>query len=416
MKKLLIITGAGASIDFGMPSVKYIDTLFEKWALEILPLKDDNTKSLYTWVKSSLLKYASQNSGNRLDHIMGFENLLYTIQNLHWLSRDIDLSHHNHRLNPFININEFPEIIHIGKVKRADSIDFSFLHSYLVDKLLDFFRGKCKSLYSNKQNELCLLSSFFKSLKTKFELGFINLNYDNVLLSSVPDLNTGFDNLTGKFNRALLYESRWNFCYHMHGSVHFDMRGGDNNTEMHKIGWNNDLNSSFRQNSSGRNKNYTSEGSDHLNSNIITGLDKSNQLLREPFASYFMQLDRLVYEADSILFIGYGFHDNHLNSVFPFIRYDKNKTRKVVVIDWSLDNKDGLSHRRDNWHLGLYNTLPFNGHDMGISDGALSQPVIFYKQNHLLEKSKNPNRPLAVWYNGLLEACNHSDKILLELI
>jgi len=32
-KKLLLITGAGASIDFGMPSVKEIDSLFDNWLL-----------------------------------------------------------------------------------------------------------------------------------------------------------------------------------------------------------------------------------------------------------------------------------------------------------------------------------------------------------------------------------------------
>jgi len=34
MKKLLIIVGAGGSIQFGMPSVADVDTLFERWAKE----------------------------------------------------------------------------------------------------------------------------------------------------------------------------------------------------------------------------------------------------------------------------------------------------------------------------------------------------------------------------------------------
>jgi NAD-dependent SIR2 family protein deacetylase len=45
MKKLLIITGAGASLDFGMPSVAEIDKLFEKWACEIAPLASNPNKS-----------------------------------------------------------------------------------------------------------------------------------------------------------------------------------------------------------------------------------------------------------------------------------------------------------------------------------------------------------------------------------
>jgi len=411
-KKLLIIVGAGASIDFGLPSVKTIDSLFEKWALEIVTLKNDKDKSLYTWIKECLLVYTKQNPQNYTENIINFENLLFTIQNIAVILNDKDWKFYNNRINPFIDLKSIPDIIKFGKDKETDGGDFHFLHSYLIDKLLEYFKTICTTINTDKKLELAKLNIFYTNLKKDFELGFINLNYDNVILSTLPDLETGFDRITGEFDRNRIYTSSWNFCYHMHGSVYFDLKG--NAIDMHKIYWNDDLNSTFAQNSLGRNSNSTSEGLNHLNSAIIAGLDKSNQLLKEPFGPYFMQLDRLIHESDSILFVGYGFNDTHLNRIFPFIRNDK-KNRKVVIIDWADDKEDGLNFRHDNWSCGVFETIPFDASEIGDGINRLPHPALYYKTNKILEKSKNPNYPIAVWYNGVLEACDSVDKIIDEL-
>lgn len=411
-KKLLIIVGAGASLDFGLPSVKKIDELFENWAKEIVPLKNDKDKSLYTWVKESLLSYSNQNPRNRIENIVNFESLLFTIQNIATIIDDDHWKHFNNRLKPFIDLKTVPDINRFGKDKVTDGGDFHFLHSYLIDNLLEYFRTICKSIDTDKGIEINKLKVFFTNFKTDFEIGFVNLNYDNVILSALPDLETGFDKATGEFDRNRIYTNTWNFCYHMHGSVHFDLKG--NKTEMHKVYWNNDLNSTFSQNSSGRSSNYTSEGLSHLNSAIIAGLDKSNQLLKEPFGPYFMQLDRLIHESDAILFVGYGFNDTHLNRIFPFIRND-NKKRKVVILDWASDDEDGLNFRDDGWSFGVFSTVPFNGFEMGDGKSRLPHPAVHFKNNKNLEKSSNPDYPIAIWYNGLLEACDFFDKIINEL-
>lgn len=412
MKKLLIVAGAGASIEFGMPSVSAIDDLFDNWALEILPLKDDRSKSLYTWVKEQLSDYASQNPRNRMGAIMNFESVLYTIQTLSGLHRDIDWHKFNNRAMPFVDLKDTPEVIRFEQEKVANGDDFGLLYSYLIDKLLVHFREKCATLSADKAAELDLLRDFFNELKTKFEIGFVNLNYDNVIISALPDLETGYDINSGEFSRNRLIHPNWNFCYHMHGSVHFDMRGSE--TEMHKIFWNNDLTSTFSGNSSGRSGVNTTEGTQHVQSAIITGLDKANQILREPFGSYFMRVDQLVNEADAVLFLGYGFADMHLNQVFPFMRHD-GKERKVVVIDWAADDQDGLSFRHDDWTYGLFQTVPYNGHEMNDGVSRESNSASYYKQNNILEKSSNPEYPLAVWYNGLLEACRNPQAIIDEL-
>jgi hypothetical protein len=415
MKKLLIVVGAGASVEFGMPSVWDVDKLFEDWAQERVPLTGPEQGNLYSWVKKRVTDYVSQNSKNRVDGIINFESLLYTIQSLGALAGDVEKQQFANRLNAFGHMTAFPEIKMWNKEKIAEGEDFWFLHSRLVDSLLVHFRQKCSTLVADKPSEVAALREFLLELKQEYDLGIVNLNYDNVILSAMPELRTGFDPDSGEFKRELLYDDNWNFCYHLHGSVHFDMRS-TGNTPMHKIFWNNDLSSVFSSNSSGRNNNYTLEGIPHLTSGIIAGLDKANQTLSEPFGQFFAHTDRLIYEADAILFLGYGFNDLHLNRKFPFIRYDKTKHRKVVIVDYAQDDKGGLNFRWDSWTHGVFSTLPYNGREMG-SGKKVGEPklVAHYKKKKNLEKSSNEDLPLAIWYNGMLEACRNSSVILNEL-
>lgn len=415
MKKLLIVAGAGASLDFGMPSVADISVLLRNKAKEFYPLTSNADNSLYTWVEKKLKSYISKNPKNQSNELLGFESLLFTIQQLRAVSINAVYNDFKDRLGPFIKTNRFPKINLFGGLpKLADSNDFYSMHGFIVDELLSDIRARCRLLQTNKSAELKLLQDLLSNLKTQFNLGFINLNYDNVILRALPDLETGF-NAKGAFDRNIIYNGNWNFCYHMHGSVHFDMNAR-NKTELHEISWNKNLNSMFDSNSTGRNRNTSREGIDHLNSVIVTGFDKTTQLLREPFSSYFMQLDRLIYESDAILFMGYGFADSHLNHAFSFIRKDKTKKRKVAVIDWADDMQDGLEFRRDSWSDGLQETIPIIGNKKGR--GYRSEPNIVrtFKSKQDFERALNRSTPVSIWYNGLTEACHHPAKILKELI
>ncbi|HMV07485.1 MAG TPA: SIR2 family protein [Cyclobacteriaceae bacterium] len=410
-KKLLVVVGAGASRDFGMPTVSDIDKLFDQWALKIFPLGDDLTKSLYTYYKDKVHQYYQANPNNRLNVLMNFEHLLFGMQQLQTIALDREGTNNRH-LNAFIvDIEGFPEILHWGKRRAvATGSDFGILHGRLVDNLLDHLRDLGRTI-SGKQKQLDLLKNFFAALRSEFELGIVNLNYDNVILSVCPELETGFDIDTGEFDKQRLLAHPWNFHYQLHGSIHFDMVG--TKSEMHKIFWNPDLSSTFQSNSSGRNDNMSSEGNSHLNSSIIAGLDKTNQLVRDPFMSYYSQTVRAAFEADSILFLGYGFSDKHLNKCIAANRFDKKK-RKVVVIDYAEMDKEGLEFRTDSWAFGLHETVPYNAHLM--NKGGLPKMVYHFRRTNTFQSSSQPEIPLSVWYNGLLEACQNKEMILAELL
>ena len=412
-KKLLIINGAGASVEFGMPSVKEIDKLFSQWSNDYCKLVNDANENLYDWVKAKTNEHFISNKiTNNIDN---FENHLYTMALIesaltnsnHWL-------YFSNKLKPFIDkFIELPKIDYFNRnIEIVNDHHFSFLQSYLIDNLLSHFRRLCIDLENSFTDEQLLLKKFYKDLQREFDIGIYNLNYDNVIIRNVDNLKTGFSEINNQLDRNLLHSDDWNFCYHIHGSVHFDMKGGTDNTQMHKINWNGDLKSLFSQNSSGRSSQYTSEGIIIKTSSIIAGLGKTNQLLREPFMQYYMTLDKNINEADAILFLGYGFSDLHFNALFEFIRFNQIKNRKVVVVDYANKDTESFQFRQDSWSNGVQQALPFNHYE-------LEKRHIFdineFRLKKDFERNSNAKHHIAIWYNGFIEACKNSNKIIQEL-
>ncbi|MBN1602029.1 MAG: SIR2 family protein [Chitinispirillaceae bacterium] len=391
-KKLLIIAGAGASIDFGMPSVNDVDRLFHKWALEHYPLASfDEGGSLFSYVKREIEQHMGRASQ--------FEEVLYVLFMLDTLTNS---NQRQNALGAFIAPKSFPQIDHFRcELKQPEGFLFNSLACNLIDRLLKEFRGKCLSVSETHGENFDAFKAFMSQLDSEFETGVVTPNYDNLILQSLPDLFTGFDPGTGCFNPESVYSrTDWRFCYHVHGSVHFNQESSV--TNMHEIHWQDDLSATFQHNSSGRNSITTTEGWNLPTSAIITGYDKASQILGTPFRTYYSQIEKKVLEADAVLFLGYGFNDLHINRCFDLYRRVK-PGRKIVVVDYATDWEDPLQFRCDQWSHNIFGTLRFNGHEMGA------------KERGEFEMSRNPKYPLAIWYGGMLSACHSYDKIAAEL-
>jgi hypothetical protein len=164
-------------------------------ANDLFKLENNPNENLYEWTKTIYNSYFLNNKiNNRTDN---FENYLYIMSLIesvltktnHWL-------YFSNRLKPFIEkFTELPKVEKFrGKFKTADSHSFSFLQSYLTDKLIEHFRKLCIGLENSYIDEQKSLVSFYQELQNEFEIGVFNLNYDNVVLRNVPHLNTGFSN------------------------------------------------------------------------------------------------------------------------------------------------------------------------------------------------------------------------------
>lgn len=404
-KKLLIVAGAGASVEFGMPSVNKINSLFDDWSNEILsvPLFGE---SLYTYLKREI-----ENNYNSvvkpIKNQTNFEEVLFTALNLY----SIKNPNKSNPISAFSDIKSIPEINAFGKLRPIDSHDFITLVQYLIDKLLIEFRNKCSDLQNTKPNEINLVNNFIDKLSDKYDVSILTFNYDNILLNALKNPVTGFDK-KGKFNpNLILKENKWNFIYHLHGSVHFDMLTGS--CGLHEINFNPDLNSTFQQNASGRSGDVTIEEQMVLSSSIIAGYGKSYQIQRNPYYLYFSDFGRKIYETDALLFAGYGFNDLYINNLIRE-SFDFNRKRPVVVLTYSQDNEDPMQFRQDNWANQLSNTISVNRFNMSTWKNTSAPEIRQVKLDKTFEVSKDVNKPLSVWHNGFLEACRNPHLIIDE--
>lgn len=264
---------------------------------------------------------------------------------------------------------------------------------------------------TSKTAEIAELGRFLAALQSEFEIGIITLNYDNLFTQALSGLHTGFD-AAGKFDpMTVLARTEWNFIYHLHGSVHFAMTCDAR--DMHAITWVATPAKGHEVHATGRNTQRSMEGTTYPMSPFVAGYGKTQQILRQPFRTYFAQVNRLVHEADSLLFLGYGFGDLHLNAAFSEVR--DRRHRPIVVVDWANDRQDPLSSRHDTWSYNLFETLPAAAGMMSSAGHSAHAHLPSLRAARELEVSNNPMHPLAVWYNGMLEACRCPQKILKHL-
>lgn len=410
-KKLMVVVGAGASIELGMPSVSDVDCLFSEWAKDGYLLANDEEKTLYCFIRDEVNRHYSLSPKKSLRKETNFEELLYVL-----LQLSAALGDNNYKLpmNAFWGLKMLPKINSVFGEKFVDGNDLRHLHSLLVDKLTAEIRERCKVSKENNYQEFNEFEKFINNLNDDFDVAFISINYDNLITQACPSLFTGFNKDTGFFEAASIYErSGWGLIYHLHGSVHFDMQG--NPSDMHAIKWNEELSSTFSTNSSGRNSQDTSEGIDMPISVIVAGYGKANQIQRMPFRTYYSRVDEIAARADAFLFMGYGFNDRHLNNSLHSIRDGKIK-KPVVILDWAADEQEPMQFRCDDWSYNLCKAIPVNVCEMVTKQYKHAAPdVAELKSREEFEVSRNPDYPLSIWYGGFIQACRNYAKIKAEL-
>ncbi|WP_386082406.1 SIR2 family protein [Vreelandella sp. F11] len=406
-KKLLITVGAGASMDFGLPSVSDIDVFFDTSTSNSHPLAKKPTSNLYRHCRDAINAYYGCATKPGLRKWANFEEILYQLNLLIPYLSDLDRLHGS---NALLTANSLPEVIHGRVRKAADGAVLGNLTSTLMSELVNHFIDACADASKAKAAEIAELRQFLAALKEEFDIGIITLNYDNLFTQASPDLYTGF-NADGKFDpMSVLTRTDWNFIYHLHGSVHFAMTGVAH--DMHGITWVAAPSKSHTVHATGRNSQDSMEGTTYPMSPFVAGYGKTQQILRQPFRTYFAQVNRLVHEADSLLFLGYGFGDLHLNTAFSEVR---DRHRPIVLVDWADDNQDPLPFRYDAWSYNLFKTLPGDAHTMSSVGHSAPACIADLRAKRELEVSNNPTYPLSVWYNGMLEACRNPQKILNHL-
>ncbi len=408
---MLLVVGAGASVDFGMPSVAKVGEILSLMAQQRFPLQSDSSTNLYDRVAQEIESYWATVSKPGLARKPHFENTLY---GLLVLSSAYPNGIFTSPLGGLVVPKPLPDVRWFGRTDtKVDESVLSNLITDCADTIIDEFRHRCRDLAVSRAAELGQMRLFLAELAAEFDVAVITLNYDDVVYRCSPGISvTGFA-ADGRFDDQPIFERRsWPCCLHLHGSVHFDMQIEGN--DLHAIYWRENLSGSFSQNAGGRSSVYSDEGVIFPQSVIVAGHGKTSQILRRPFRTYYSEVDRLVTSSDALLCLGYGVGDEHLNLALASYRDARN--RPVVLIDWAERGQMTAAHadmddpRRAV--LSAMDTLATDSRDMSAMGHSAPTEVDDLLDTRSFDLCTNSATPLAIWYNGMLEACRHPAQVL----
>jgi hypothetical protein len=411
-RKLLIVAGAGSAIEFGMPSVDGIHDFLLGTAARFFPLAADPSKNLYGFMHQAIHDYWTAKVSAHLGKMPNFEDVLYAI---YALASIYPAGTFTGPLGAFVTIKSFPDVNHIGRDKLVDQNVLRHLGQQLVDDLMAEFRQRCRQPEPLLAPRIEQFRYFLSVLGEHFDVAAVTTNYDDLIYRCLPGIETGFDLVDGRFKQGRIMDRpSWPCLLHMHGSVHFDMDHIDGN--LHGVIWQDDLNKQFHQNSFGRSAVRTTEGNEFPTSSIIAGYGKTEQIQRAPFRTYYSELDRLVHHADIVLLLGFSLADAHVRQAFS--DYRDGRDRPVVCIDYA-DNGTMLAGSNfDHAGTGAARAVRV----FRVPRGSMkwlgykhAENVNALKAAREFERCAEPGRRLSIWYNGMLEACANTEKVVREL-
>jgi hypothetical protein len=160
LNKLLVVVGAGASIDFGLPSVGGVADLLSQAAQERYPLFENSETNLYRYIESTITGYWRENTfGHRGPP--NFEEVLYAV---FALATTFPAGRFTSALVAFVTETPLPDVNFRNGRHAVDSHFLRQFGHYLVDTLLDTFRDRCRPLDVIKSAELEKMLAFFAAL------------------------------------------------------------------------------------------------------------------------------------------------------------------------------------------------------------------------------------------------------------
>jgi hypothetical protein len=230
-KQLLVILGAGSSLPLGMPSVGLLGEAMRDWSGNWLNDKDASgpaSESCFVKVRDSIERYYQ--SSDRLlnpesQPQVSFEKALGDMLALaHWVMP----APYGTTLRQIVGDNgshpelRFPSDSVTGRYRPEILINAEL--SYLLGELAKHMRSNCRD-FDDKRVGFRSYQAFFGALRTAFDVGVYNLNYDDLALRACPEVFTGFGPDGFFDSSAVCSRTEWGFLYHLRGSVHHTLAG-----------------------------------------------------------------------------------------------------------------------------------------------------------------------------------------------
>ena len=172
--------------------------------------------------------------------------------------------------------------------------------------------------------------------------------------------------------------------------------------------WQDDLTATFDDGDIGRSGRDVSDGKSLPKHSLIAGGFKLDQLLADPFQTFYASLVRHVHAADAILLGGYGFGDTHVNEVLSHRLSETGRRPPVMILDYARPGTDPMEFRGDEWSFLLCKTLQAAARD--FKEPGHAGPHIAELVARKGFEVSAPKR-IAIWHGGFVSGAEVLDRI-----
>lgn len=418
-RKLLMLLGAGSSINVGMPPVSEVNSLMQSWAAEEGVCDGGRYRPNYydrAWraVADHLAPWpVSCERGANFELALGA---------MIGLANWVRPRPHGQALRDLVGAREIVPAFFVEDGlnemsfhRFGASVAVTTQYVNLLVRMAEEMRARCRRIRAEHGADLDRYADFLRRLREHFEVGVYSLNYDDAALQAWPEAYVGFSDLVDDADgcrafdpRALHARREWGFIYHLHGNVHFTLPDREHRRGVFqdRIKWRDDLGGAFVDGTHGSSiLDDRSDGNEIPITTLVAGGQKLDQLLGDPFQSTYAALVRHVHEADAFLIAGYGFGDAHVNRALLTRMTRGDEAPPVMILERTRDDRPTMISRDDGWPHRLLSALAVGGQGFRPIPGT----VAGVKRRGEFETAMDR---VAVWHNGFLEAAERLDAVI----
>lgn len=379
MNKILIFTAAGftASQEFADINTYSLTKLVREKIINDAKINNENPGEYF-------FKLLKEHYRNGEVSAINFETILHLIEELYafQVSRLKDDS--NKDFDPkFKGVK--PSILKLKDMVQNDLEELGLpiyphlarIYYHLLQEIIDELAPF--ALDNNNQGMLSFYLNFIQRYfpDDKYIKRVYSLNYDS-WLNTHKGYYDGF-NSSGEFDSPNVMNNFGKNCnYSLHGSVFWDF--STDGKRFHRI---NDVTGIANQSVS---SDFPITREPIIPSPIISGYNKSHRLNYSPYSQLYYAFQTDLINCDKLIIIGYGFSDNHINSLF------NNYNGKVFIVDY-FDQND--PQKAESSSDILTNNVTREFYEEFDDDQILNSLI---NQNGLLQSKNNKIR---IWFKGI---------------
>ena len=399
-KRVLVLAGAGASLEFGGPTTDALTNSVEEDVLSDDGMRSVGGDRAWAEIRQTLSRYLNDGIGaTHPGDAVNFEEIYHCAHEL---------------LSTFEPtkgaVKEFRPIL-VPFVRRRTNLKRDTLKA-LVSRIGEIIFHKLVAVSDKPTRSLSPLNRFLEKLREDYVTRIYTTNYDDLLLQAGDDFYTGFDPARSSGAKILDRRSFWSATdrdciFHLHGSVHLAFgltHAGDANPS--DLYWYDDRTEALANSSYSGSDDRRMDRGGTVRTVVITGLDKLSPLQRQPFSHYYASIARDAMAADVIYIIGCGLADLHLNTWLGEARRREPQPPLIFVDCWRPSFLGALASGLGRKEIEMIHALRMRFAERGCTKHGTGWVL-------------DNERTYAVWdkgFLGFLNAPGELDDILEELV